>query len=330
MSRAQLLSTLAAGTGPITLRCAEQLRELMCLGCGAALRPIGTLHIEVQPPRPSPVVQALYWSNQGTDAEPVLSIDVPLNFIPRLLVSVVRADLLDCLRAALPSDCTYGNISVETTGTLTGFSVVHDPNPVAVRGTKPPRIHVCEQCGRFLPLAAGTLYVLADALADGLIHRARRGHYVSAGDIWGRLATLPQSVRRTLRVDNLEVRNTPADGLPTLLPATWEEYETICPAPVQFPKRTWTPNASLRIGDWARRKIAARGMDWYFRRPDPREIAIMLALEGEPIRAALEQWPEVRDEVLTYYNEHRFEIKAATERARMLFPEHDDDLSASE
>lgn len=311
-NRAYLLSTKATGLGPLTRSCRTRLRGQLCAGCG--IRLAGTdLDLEVEVSRPDIIMQALQLANESTTSGGVDGIDVPLNFVRGVRAHVLRSDLLDILRPKCRSQFLYGSVTVSGYGEMSGFLASQDPMEVAVRGSKCPSISVCGTCGHLSAFAAGQLYLLGPNLEDDEVREASRGSYVSQVDFGVQLASLPEDARATLSVDALPVLTDPLDGLPRELPTTWEEYESLMGPAADFPKQVWTANPRHVIGPWAARRIAERGMGSYFKRPDIRDLAIKLAVDGEEVRQTLEQWPEVRDEVLRYYDQHRSELEAIAE-----------------
>lgn len=311
--RIYVLSTRATGLGPLTKRCRERLREQLCTGCGARLA--GTdLDLELEPPRADVITQALELANEGTDSEPVAGVDVPLNFVHGTRAHVIRADLLALLSSRVPDSWHTGSVRIVDVAELDGYRAVQDPDPIRIRGSKRPRINVCGSCGRFLPWPGGDLYVLhSDRIGDSLRQSCGAGSFVTAGDLNEVIAPLDEVSKRALPVDALPVLTDPLDGLPRELPTTWEEYESLMGPAADFPKQVWKANPRHVIGPWAARRIAERGMGSYFKRPDIRDLAIKLAVDGDEVRQTLDQWPEVRDEVLRYYDQHRSELQTIAE-----------------
>lgn len=294
-----VLSTLAEGAGKLTAACRALLDNHTCPRCRAWTPDLPLRPVDIE----------LEWRPD----------DVPLNFVAALMLGVVRQDLLSALGKHTDGNLLVGKVKVKGSGVLHEFATFRGCHPLRIRGDHRSTRDACDECGRFKSFAYHDQeYVLTRDLDGRTVYQANGSRLV----IVERLRPLFEPVSRweKLTIEPLREVACPEDGLPPEFPRTWDEFEEAVGGPVELPKRLWTGRLDQPVGRWARERIAQRGMDWFFKRPDPRDIAIKLELEGESVRCALEQWPAVRDEVLLYYDQHRAEIKSAVADDRLQLP----------
>jgi hypothetical protein len=181
---------------------------------------------------------------------------------------------------------------------------VHDPDVLTLRGSK-HMPSACRECGAFSYIPAGRPYVLDQELdADHARGLEDSAQFAITEDLAEVIRARFPGRRHGLRISPLAVRSKPIDGLPVVLPKTWEEYEEYERSqgrePV-FPKRTWIPNPNMTIGRWDRQRIARYGMESVFEQPTAKSLGLFLRAPGirDQTREMLKQWPkDVQDEIL--------------------------------
>lgn len=310
----------AGGAGKLTAKYVARLTGIMCPGCKLMRAPF-PMEIEVSADEHRDYAGRLIEMVLAANP-PLKGLDVPLNWVSTIDAGVMRQDLLEIVRPVTPMRWRYGVLSVHGQGIVPGFTTVHDPAPLTLRGSKSMR-SACRECGAFGYIPAGRFYVLAKEMTEDQICGLRySSQFAVTEGVAEAIRARFLGRRRDLRISPLAVRTKPNDGLPLVLPRTWEEYEewerSQGREPV-FPKRRWPPEPEEPVGRWDRQRIERLGLESVFERPtaasirrllpSPQMWAIIkqghkevesLMREREAwLREMLKQWPkEVRDEVL--------------------------------
>jgi hypothetical protein len=315
-----VLSTRAGGAGQLTPGSNRALQGCACFRCGN-VRTEEPLDIEVEPEPPDPIMGVIEAVRSGSPDCVVLGLDVPLNFVSRLNAAVVRDDLLEILSSFSHSPWYVGRVSTKTSGRIPSLHTLCAATRLRLRGSARSKINACSGCGRFLYVAMPPVYLLeSDVPSEDVSKTESKSTFLISSSVACRLRRERGSDWSSLEVYGVPTRKEPADNLPLRLPGTWDDYEAYERShgrSAVLPKQPWVPNPRLKstLGAWDLSYIQTHGIEARFERPDPWQMALMIAsyegTEREASMATLSDWGgRFRQEVDALMHEATAKYKA--------------------
>lgn len=135
-----------------------------------------------------------------------------INFVTGAGVGIAKGSLLAALGEELVSKFLFrGRLLSMDRKEIQGWNTFIGAFRIVVRGSENVAHRRCPSCGRDVYFATGRKYLFPAPTAGVAIFDAGRGGIVVVEEIAN---AIPGDLKRELRIDWLDVRDTPLDGLP--------------------------------------------------------------------------------------------------------------------